>query len=841
MKKAALIFLYLVCASNIISAQQIPVNDNCNNAGQISGLKYCSLGGEFTNAGATESFVGNGKDVWFKFTAVAFEITINVIGNTLQLPRIGMMTDCGGTSIVGSTIVDGNTTIFTKGGLTPGQVYYFWVSGTNNNTGTFQICTKNYNPPAQPGTDFSSASLLCSTASFPVINVTGAGVNNREASGTCMENPLGESNTAWYKWTAANNGTLVFTITPTGLDDIDWALYDLGTEGNTQVPSGQNVIRCAAGHGFVSIRCPDELLYTKSGLDFNAQDLTEAGNCGQRQDGVVKFVDMQQGHVYALIIDNSSGGNNGFTLDFTDQLGKAGTAEFVGPKIPITMVRDKPCTVDQNYAFTTNATNYTSLKWYFGEGANIASSQDPNPPTISYSNAGQKTVVLQATSDRGCTVTSSITFSVGLKPALPLINGLKPRYCIGEVISLSTPKQAGAAYSWVGPAGFKSDQPDITVAVDNAGKADKYSLAIIINECISDQASVIIQSIGQTPTASFTSNTANPCTVQQTYTFTNTSLNHQKIRWNFGDGANVLPGGSNDIYTVSYTTQGVKTIILEAEGNSGCVSTSSQTITVSLSLLAKPVISVNKSIFCLTDTIGLSTAAQTDVTYRWTGPNNFSSDQRTLEIPVTSIAVAGTYSVILQRGSCSTQTTSVIIPPISKNPVAAFRSDPAAPVKLSYPVAVRFFNESTEADTYLWDFGDGQTSTDMNPEHMYTGTGNFDVTLTVFKSNVCNASVTKGTFMISELAAIFIPNTFTPNNDAVNDEFVVNMSNIRTYRIQIFNRYGILMYASDDFVQNWNGTYKNEQVPEGTYYYKVDAMDFDNNPINKSGSVTILR
>ncbi|HEY1009268.1 MAG TPA: PKD domain-containing protein [Daejeonella sp.] len=841
MKKAVTIFLYLFCASGIIRAQQIPANDNCGNARQINALKYCSLGGEFTNAGATESFIGNGADVWFKFIAVAFEISINVTGHTLQSPRIGMMTDCGGTGIVGSIIVDGNTTIFTKGGLTPGQVYYIWVSGANNNTGTFDLCTKNYNPPTQPGQDFSSASLLCSTASFPVINVTGAGTNNREAAGTCMENPLNESNTAWYRWTAANNGSLVFTITPTNFDDIDWALYDLGPEGNTQVPSGQNVIRCAAGHGIDNSDCPDELLYTKTGLDFNAVDSTETGGCGKSQDGIVKFVEMKQGHVYALIIDNFTRGHNGFTLDFTDQHGKAGTAEFVGPKVPITMVRDKPCTIDQNYTFTTNATNYTSLKWFFGEGASIASSGDLNPPAISYSSAGQKTVVLQATSDRGCSVTSSISFVVGLKPDLPVISGLKPRYCIGESITLSTPRQAGATYSWTGPAAFTSDQPDITIPVNNAGKAGRYSLTITINECTSDPASVIIPPIGQTPVASFTSSIANPCTVQQTYTFTNTSLNYQKIKWNFGEGATVLPGGSNEVYTISYMTQGVKTIILEAEGNSGCVSTLSQTITVSQSF-AQPVISVNNnSVFCLNDTIRLSTPVQSDATYRWTGPNNFSSDQRVIEIPVTSVAVAGTYSVILQRGSCSTQAVSVIIPAIFDNPIAEFRAEPSLPAKLSFPIKIRFFNESVDADTYLWDFGDGQTSTDTNPEHTYLEKGNFDVTLTAFKGNVCSASVVKGTFTINESGAIFIPNIFTPNNDAVNDQFVVNMSNIKTYRIQIFNRYGLLMYSSENLLQSWDGTYQNQAVPVGTYYYVLDAVDFDNNVIKKSGSVTILR
>lgn len=662
----------MICTLTISEAQQAPANNDCSAAIQINAKNYCSASGEFTSVNATESFIGQGRDVWFKFKAVGFEVSINIIGNTLQSPRIGMSTDCGGSGLIGSTITDGNTTIFTKGGLKPGQEYYFWVSGAGNNTGTFQVCSRNYSPPAQPGQDFSSASLLCSTASFPAINITGAGLENREAAGTCLSFPTGESNTAWYKWTAANSGSLVFTITPTKFDDIDWVLYDLGPKGNIQTPSAQNAIRCAAGHGIDNSACPNEPRYTKTGLDFNEFDLTEAGGCGQGQNGVVKFIDMQQGHVYALIIDNFSSGNNGFTIDFTDRSGKAGTGEFLGPKATINMVKDKACTVDQNFTFSTSPSDYSKLKWYFGNGASIDSSDVTQPPVISYQTPGEKTVILQVTSDRGCSVVYSETFMVGLKPAAP-------------------------------------------------------------------------------------------------------------------------------------------------------------------------VISVNKNAYCTGDTIILSIPAKPDETHVWTGPNGLTSTLREVKIPANSGSAAGVYSVVSSLFGCTSDVSTTTVTSITQTPIAAFTSDPVLPSKLAFPITVRFSNKSENADTYLWDFGDGQTSTDENPEHTYTEAGGYNVTLTALKNNICSTSVVRGKFMISAAGAIFIPNTFTPNNDAVNDEFVVSMNNIRTYKIQIYNRYGIPLYISDDLVANWDGTYKNEQVPVGTYYYVIDAIDLDNNVIQKSGSVTILR
>ncbi|MEJ7694531.1 PKD domain-containing protein, partial [Daejeonella sp.] len=411
---------------------------------------------------------------------------------------------------------------------------------------------------------------------------------------------------------------------------------------------------------------------------------------------------------------------------------------------------------------------------------------------------------------------------------------------IGETIVLNTPTVADATYSWTGPDSFTSTQREISIPVSNSSKAGTYTLTITVFGCTSDASSITVPPIGQTPTASFSSTGINLCTTSQAYTFSNQSTGFQTIRWNFGDGANVPPGATGQTYNVSYATSGTKLITLEAIGNNGCVTTFNQQITVTIRP-DLPLIIANKPDFCLTDTIRLSTQTQADVTYQWTGPNNFSSDRSSIVIPVTSTAVAGTYNVIVTRGSCSTETVSVVVPPIFKNPVARFRADPSPPTKLAFPITVKFFNESTDADSYLWDFGDGGTSTDINPQHIYKGKGSFDVTLTVFKSTVCSASVTRGTFIISELGAVFIPNTFTPNNDAVNDEFVVSMNNIRTYRIQIFNRYGIMMYTSEDLVQNWDGTYQNQPVPVGTYYYVLDAVDLDKNVIKKSGSVTILR
>lgn len=850
------LFILLFISISTVYAQ--PANDSYDKAIPFTDPSKCSAEAAYSNINAIDEGVfgtasqwptgETGKDVWFRFTASAFDVTITVTGNstgggssggTLRDPLIAMYTiektgnTTNSSSLVGSLAAGNSISTYNKGGLTVGKEYYIRVSARNNGSGTFKLCLNNYFAPMKAGQDFSTASVLCDKKSFSELKLEGAGLNNTESAGSCLGE---ESNSVWYKWIAANNGTLTMDIIPmVNTDDLDWVLYDLGPTGNF---NNKILLRCASGHGVTyDSRCPTDPLYFRTGMNMTSTDLREESGCGRGgQDGYIRYIDMIQGHTYALIIDRFTPGNtNGFKLEF------GGTGEFVGPEAKIVLTKNLPCSANQSFTFNnTGSKNYSKVEWNFGEDASITTANTEGPHIVTYSSPGFKTAVLQVFNDDGCSVGITQSFLVGQKPDLPLINGLKPRYCIGETISLNTPVQGNATYSWTGPNGFTSDKPEISIPVDNAGRAGTYTLNVTINGCSSDASSVIIPPIGQTPVASFTKTVSNPCTVQQAYTFTSTSSDYQKLRWNFGDGASIPPGGSNIVNNVRYLSSGTKTIILEAEGSSGCISIFREEIIVALSP-ARPIITANKPDFCLTDTIRLSTPAQQDVIYAWNGPNNFTSNQREPEIPVSSSSVAGTYSLYISRGNCITETLSIVIPPIYQNPVAAFRAEPKIPSKLSFPIKVRFFSESKDADAFLWDFGDGSNSTEENPEHTFLTAGDFDVTLTVFKSSVCSASVVHGKFMISADNILFIPNTFTPNNDAMNDEFVVNMTNIKTYRIQIFNRYGVSLFISDDIFNNWKGTYKNEQVPVGTYYYIIDAADYNDNIIKKSGSVTILR
>ncbi|AFD07984.1 T9SS type B sorting domain-containing protein [Solitalea canadensis] len=666
---------FLVC-----NAQSIP-NDECANATPLLNIiNYCSADGAFNNANATPSNVPQpqqwpsiGKDVWFKFTAVALDINITVsgdvngMGGSLIDPLIQLYSGNCTTfnELFSSNLKNGNVSTLYKGGLSIGQVYYIRISAENNNDGTFKLCANNYNPILKAGQDCGSASVLCNKDAFTQTNVVGAGLNNREAAGTCLDprpNEPSESNAAWYKWTAANSGTLTFTITPTvANDDIDWVLYDFGFTDDCSLVSPANAIRCAAGSG---VTC--DPFYNKTGMNLNSTDLREEPGCPPGQDGFVKYIDMEEGHIYALLVNNFSSGNNGFTIEF------GGTGEFQGPEASIKVTAlDPPCGKSQRFKLEADVKNGISYKWTFGEGASIDSSNTIGPHTITYNTAGIKTAVLQVLGEKGCNVIAYQTFTVGLKLPIPKV---------------------------------------------------------------------------RTP---------------------------------------------------------------------------------------------NKGL-CVLDTLRLNADPIPDATYFWTGPNGFTSKLRSPRLIVRGPQTLGEYVLRVTRYGCVSDPVSLVFDELITTPQAAFTTDPIMPVKLFPPYTVKFTNLSQNADSYIWDFGDGSTSTEINPQHVYEKDGVYNITLTAFNQKSCKNTIIQGTITISSESEIFAPNVITPNGDGLNDSFQVIISYLKTYKISVFDRWGAKIFESINIDDRWNGTCNNKPVPPATYYYVIDGFNLSDKPVQKAGAITVI-
>jgi gliding motility-associated-like protein len=88
--------------------------------------------------------------------------------------------------------------------------------------------------------------------------------------------------------------------------------------------------------------------------------------------------------------------------------------------------------------------------------------------------------------------------------------------------------------------------------------------------------------------------------------------------------------------------------------------------------------------------------------------------------------------------------------------------------------------------------------------------------------------------------SIYIPNTFTPNGDGLNDTFGVAGEAIQDFDMKIFNRWGQLIYETTNANERWDGTFLGQKVPSGTYVYKVSASSPSGKRQNKEGSVNVI-
>lgn len=157
----------------------------------------------------------------------------------------------------------------------------------------------------------------------------------------------------------------------------------------------------------------------------------------------------------------------------------------------------------------------------------------------------------------------------------------------------------------------------------------------------------------------------------------------------------------------------------------------------------------------------------------------------------------------------------------------------ADPITGIAPLIVNFSNNSQNTTTYFWDFGDGNTSTDFAPTHIYSENGTYVVVLTSINSGGCMAY---DTLIIDVINELIIPNVFTPNGDGVNDNLVFkNLHAFPDNRLVVLNRWGKTVFEKTGYQNDWNGGDHND----GTYFFILELNDKENT-VHK-GTITILR
>ncbi len=155
---------------------------------------------------------------------------------------------------------------------------------------------------------------------------------------------------------------------------------------------------------------------------------------------------------------------------------------------------------------------------------------------------------------------------------------------------------------------------------------------------------------------------------------------------------------------------------------------------------------------------------------------------------------------------------------------------------------ITFQNLTINGDSYFWDLGNGVNSTMIHPNNVYYTPGTYEITLIGTDAKGCVDSITKPLEILDEVY-LYIPNSFTPGgNSRFNNTFAISAIGIDDIDLQIYNRWGELLFRAFDINFEWDGTYGGKYVQDGTYVWKIEYTTVNNaSPQIKTGHINVLR
>jgi gliding motility-associated-like protein len=260
------------------------------------------------------------------------------------------------------------------------------------------------------------------------------------------------------------------------------------------------------------------------------------------------------------------------------------------------------------------------------------------------------------------------------------------------------------------------------------------------------------------------------------------------------------------------------TILVDAEPDSGC-----HPLTVEFADITQP----------------------TPTDWDWNfGDSNSTSNTSTNQAPSHLYSGAGLYDVSLSittTEGCVTDTILTDYIEVFPLPSANFELDPELINLLN--AEINFTDLSNgNLDSWNWNFGDGENSTLQNPEHLYQNTGTYTINLLVTTIHGCTDE-TQRQLIVEPDFMFYVPNAFTPNSDDRNDNFRGYGEGVNwdTYQMSIFNRWGELIYYTENIDEPWDGTFRGAPVELAVYVWKINLEDVKGNEHDYFGHVSVVR
>lgn len=330
-----------------------------------------------------------------------------------------------------------------------------------------------------------------------------------------------------------------------------------------------------------------------------------------------------------------------------------------------------------------------------------------------------------------------------------------------------------------------------------------------------------------------------------TYRFDNLSVsisgkpfNNSSFNWDFGDGSPLVAAGLGS-QTHPYASPGTYIAKLMMVDTSFCNFPDELADTLRIAPLVKaqfdsvpPGCAPYDAVFNNTSLAGQQ--------FHW---DFGDGTQSTAAYPVHTYQNIGTYTISLVAVDSATcnmidSTKQTII--VSPKPHAAFSVSPIPPQP---NVRNIFTNNSSGATHYVWEFGDGDLDAKATMDtamHQYRSTGTFQACLIAYNEYECaDTACAPVETIINPL--LDVPNAFTPGRFGQNSVFRIQGFGITTMTLKIYNRWGQLVFETNNPDLGWDGTYKGNPQPMDVYGYTLEAYFYDGTKTTRKGDITLIR
>jgi gliding motility-associated-like protein len=438
--------------------------------------------------------------------------------------------------------------------------------------------------------------------------------------------------------------------------------------------------------------------------------------------------------------------------------------------------------------------------------------------------------IVTVTDANGCTATISAAISQPT-PVLTTVTA-DTIVCSGSPVLMTAAGLGGNgsfSYQWSAGGGTSS-----TYTVNPVNTTTYTVMAIDGNGCQGNIVNVTIHTLKLTATA---------VTVSPGKTICQGDTVHIYVIVDTTNSGKVSIAWSNSLYGPGpFTVAPLVTTTYTVNVSDHCGNTIPKTITITVNPL--PVVNIpNQSgASCKEVTLFFKDTNRANLgsTYDW----NFGDGSSSVEIsPAHTYSSTGQYIVnviVISPNGCKASADASVVITIYPTAVAGFTANPERATIIN-PV-ISFTDNSTETTQWRWDFGDGGTSNSENPSHTYNAVGGYKVELFTNNSYGCADSIADSVFIMPDFR-IFIPNAFTPDGDDLNDYFTAKGIGIEQFNMMIFDRWGNLIYTTEDINRGWNGTVNggNKIAQEDTYVYKIQITDIFKEQHSYIGAVTLIK